>query len=260
MRIRKIVLLVLCIVILCTTTGCSLMKVWLQSLQRIGNSETSNTSETDPYPLHNDIAIPKRSKVNSSNTILILGNSFIGTSEIGAFLDDMLARGNTQMTCEAISRGYATVQTYTSDTYLMETIAEGQYCYVFQCGFYRYKDAVALEEMAAACKASNTGLVAFPAHNEQEDVINMIGDVPLLNWKGEINAIIDRGVAYRDFCIDDAHQHSTPLAGYVGAGLIYRAVLRKNPPELSQAPLTMWEVEQTLGSYTRTWNRKHVCK
>ena len=128
MRIRKIILLALCIVILCTTAGCGFVKIW----KRIGNSETSNASATEPYPLYNDIAIPNRSKVNSSNTILILGNSFIGTSQIAAFLNDMLTQGNTQMTCKAISRGYATVQTYTTDAYLMETIAEGGYCYVFQ--------------------------------------------------------------------------------------------------------------------------------
>lgn len=271
MGVRRIVLCILSIVLFFTVSGCGFVDGWNRLLSSMDDPDPRNpqssytphnpsTLEQKTYPLFNQFPIPEYTQVNDSKTILILGNSFVGSSQIGAFLNDILTQRNTSMTCQAISRGYATVQTYTSDTALMESIAAGEYCYVFQCGFYTYPDATALQKMVTACKESNTGLVIFPAHNEQTGVINIATGVPILNWKNEINAIIDRGVAYEEFCMNDAHQHSTPLAGYVGAALIYQAIFKDVPPVLSQAPLTTQEVEQILGFYANTLNRNHVCR
>ena len=59
-----------------------------------------------------------------------------------------------------------------------------------------------------------------------------------LSWKEEIDALISGGVRYDDMCMNDMHQHSTPLAGYVGAHLIYRNLFDKIPLELGDgAPL-----------------------
>ncbi len=48
--------------------------------------------------------------------------------------------------------------------------------------------------------------------------------------------LLDFGVDKWDMCIDDYHKHSKPLAGYVGAHMICRAVYGeapKNDPPLS---------------------------
>ncbi len=300
MGARKMFVFILSMLLLCTVSGCSLVDTWLHIQESKNDPDpresfepftptvppwysdprtptpeiptatpsipvsptrtpTSTPTMTPSLPT-NYVQIPDLTEVNASQVILILGNSFVSTSKVGRFLNDMLFEGSTHMECEAVSRGYASVLTYTSDTAMMEAIAQGQYSYVFLCGFYSYGDAAAVQDMVNVCKASDTGLVLFPAHNEQQEVLNAVSGVPVLNWKKEINSIISRGVAYSDFCIDDAHQHSTPLAGYIGAGLIYRAIFEETPPPLLAAPMSMWQVEEILGSYVHTWNLEHVCK
>lgn len=184
--------------------------------------------------------------------ILILGNSFIHTSQIGQILDTMC--GN-EASVEAHSRGNSHVETYTSDTGLMQKIRGGNYSVVFICGLYNQVSFDALQQMINACKESNTKLAVFPAHNENqqniERVMSMYPDTVFINWKAEINSLISTGIDVSNFCIPDAHNHSTPLAGYVGAHMIYRAVFNKIPQttqfaEVSQAQINL------LGNYATT--------
>ncbi len=193
-------------------------------------------------------------QTNSSKRILILGNSFIGTSKIGVFLNDMLASANNGYTANAISIGMAEVHTYLSDEQLCNQIKNGEYCYVFQCGFYSYAAIADFGEMKKACEKSNTPIVIFPAHNETEVIFNKAfetyKDVPLLNWKSKVQSLIDGGVEYFDMCEDDVHKHSKPLAGYVGAYLIYKTLFGSAPPAITaNAPLTPDEVNSKLGAY-----------
>lgn len=189
--------------------------------------------------------------LNGSKEILILGNSFINTSQIGAFLNDML-RG-TGYTATAYSRGYAEVSTYANDSYLCTEIKNGKYCYVFQCGFYSDSAVSDFKTMKNTCDASGTPIVIFPAHNENQSSINaakiQFNSIPLLDWKNEINNLVESGVEYWDFCIDDSHKHSTTLAGYVGAHMIYTVLFGKIPPEIKTSPLSMTQVRAKLGDY-----------
>lgn len=83
-----------------------------------------------------------------------------------------------------------------------------------------------------------------------QKAINEHFDTAVLSWKNEINALIDSGVNYDDFCINDVHKHSTPLAGYVGAHMIYRSIFKTTPPSLSDnAPLTNEYVNTKLNNY-----------
>ncbi len=183
------------------------------------------------------------------NKILILGNSFVNTSQVGNILQDMCG---SNAFVEAYSRGYATVETYVQDSYMLQNIREGNYSVVFMCGFYRANDGVQFSEIVDACESSNTQLAIFPAHNETRSLIDEVTDmypnVVLIDWKAEVDGLISTGIDVSNFCINDSHQHSTPLAGYVGAHMIYRAVFNKNPKTTSFDQVSKSQIN-LLGDY-----------
>ena len=186
---------------------------------------------------------------DNRNRILILGNSFVSTSDIGSTLQAMCG---SNVSVEAYSRGYASVKTYTQDTHMMQNIRAGRYSTVFMCGVYTYSDVVELEDIVHACEASNTKMAIFPAHNENRSNIDkaavMYPSVALIDWKAEIDALISTGVDDSHFCIADSHKHSTPLAGYVGAHMIYRAVFNKMPQTTSFGQVSKSQIA-LLGDY-----------
>lgn len=192
---------------------------------------------------------------NGKKAVLFLGNSFVGTSRVGTFFDAMVFAAKKDCTVTAKSIGYATAALYaTQYTEWLTRIKQGDYGIVFMCGLYGSGDVSALQTLLDACKVSNTRLVIFPAHNESASQIKAAAeiyqDTPLLNWKNEIDKYIAAGVPLADLCIDDAHMHSTPLAGYIGAAMVYRAVFDTEPPSLPEgAPLSQSEVDGKLGNF-----------
>ncbi len=196
-------------------------------------------------------------KINDNRKrILILGNSFIGSSRIGTILQAMC--GN-ELYVEAIATGYAHVGTYTKNPTVMQKIRDGNYSVVFMCGLYDQEAVNDLADMIKVCEDSNTKLAVFPAHNESqpkiEHAISLYPDTIFLNWKAEIDNLINKGIDVSNFCIPDAHNHSTPLAGYVGAHMIYRAVFNKIPQttqfaEVSESQIKLLVEYITTGSIT----------
>lgn len=191
--------------------------------------------------------------VNRGANIVILGNSFINSSDIGYILSDMC---RDQHYIDALSIGYATVsKTYSVDEGMLSRIKSGHIDALFICGFYSLNDAEALDTIVNACKYSNTKLFIFPAHNENRSAIDKAVseyDYPvLLDWKSEIDFLIDSGVEYDDFCIQDTHKHSKPLAGYVGAHMIYRTLFGKFPPDTGYS-IDQGYVNEMLGDYVNT--------
>ena len=211
-------------------------------------------------------ALPTRAKgfetpaISLSGTpsrILILGNSFVSTSKIGSILQDMLTATGKNCQVDAISIGFATVSAYTENyrNYL-EEIERGSYDAVFMCGFYYAEDVTSFAEILRVSKKGGATPVIFPAHNENllhiDATAKEYPEVTLLHWKNEVNLLIDRGVSRDDFCIDDGHNHSTPLAGYVGAHMIYRTLYKGTlPPSVSSActAITAAEIAELLGDY-----------
>lgn len=200
---------------------------------------------------------------NGKKTALIIGNSFVYErySGIGPTLRDMIATGNKDCQVRVVGVGYASISAYaneTASTYKahIDDIKGGKYGVVFLCGLYSDADVTALSVIKNACHSSNTQLVLFPAHNENETHIAAAsaahGDLTLLNWKARINALIDAGLTREDFCVNDAHGHSNALAGYVGATLIYECLFDTEPPALSaESPyISQSEVDAKLGSIT----------
>ena len=192
-------------------------------------------------------------EVEEDTTVLILGNSFISSSRIGAILNEMCVHAPYRISVQAISRGYAQVGTYTSDTAIMQEIGSGLYGCVFICGFYSANEVDNLRTLKAACDESDTPLVIFPAHNESASVISaalaLDDSIYYIPWRDEVETFITLlGVDKWDMCINDMHKHSTPLAGYVGAHMIYRALFDEVPPTVSVVDVIDAEtVKETLG-------------
>lgn len=187
--------------------------------------------------------------------LLLLGNSFIGSSEIGTHLNRMFADNSKGATATPVSVGYATVQTFASDSARMDTIRSGEYGAVFLCGLYSGSEVAYIETIRAACETGGAQLILLPAHNESRTAILQASktypDIPILDWKAEIDTFLAAGQDKWDFCINDAHLHSTPLAGYVGAHMIYRAIYEECPIA-SAGSVTEFEMWAILADYIET--------
>ena len=192
-------------------------------------------------------------KKSKANSVLIVGNSFINSSKVGFILDEMIRKTGKTTYVEHISRGYAHVDTYSEDSYLMARVKNGEFSAVFVCGFYNNDQAEYLAKIKKFCDASETALFMFPAHNEQSSAVkyvqSQVGDVRVLNWKNEVQSFIDNGGNKWDFCIDDMHLHSTPLAGYIGAHMIYRAIFGEMPDCSVSEYVTQKQVDKLLPGY-----------
>ena len=202
---------------------------------------------------------------NDSKVFLILGNSFLNSSKIADFLSDMLITDGSKYAVEI--RLGETVVDFANNQDLITDIEKGTFAYIFQCGFYynsEQKDTItnAFKTILDACEKSNTSIVQFPAHNEHlteiKNVLSQYENLYCLNWKEEINSLIESGVSHSsltqsDFCENDSYKHSTPLAGYVGAHMIYRNIFGSMPPKLSSsAPLDMSTINTKLLTYPTT--------
>ena len=202
------------------------------ALSDAGVAQVINDAALQPVAAHTMLALGEKEPIR----LLILGNSFIYTSQVGRILEAMCAMDERAVTVTAVSRGYARVSTYVTDADLMADIRAGDYDVVLQCGFYDTEQKTYLADMKAACDASGTALAIFPAHNENASALAAVRaaypDLLYLDWKGQVQAFIDGGASVWDFCIDDSHKHSTQVAGYVGAHMIYRALFGQAPSDL----------------------------
>ena len=202
-----------------------------------------------------DARLGTLSSLKNAKNIIILGNSFVGTSKIGAILGEMYTVNNISTPVYWISRGYATVATYVSDYDLMQKIKDGYYGAVFICGLYTDAEIENLKILEKACNKSNTELVILPAHNENQGTIDKARQefphLTIIDWKNEVQAFIDNGMSKWDFCKNDAHFHSTPLAGYVGAHMIYRAIQSEMPSADMSQTISQEDVENKLGTYIK---------
>lgn len=185
--------------------------------------------------------------------IIVLGNSFIATSRIDYIYNDIAMSSGKAPLMYAQSRGYASISTYAQDSAFLKRISNGEWAAVFLCGFYG-QDTTSVGIIKNACDKSNTQLIIFPAHNESDQMrINATSKYPELiciNWKREIDQLIKEGRSKWDFCINDEHLHSTPLAGYVGAMMIWRAIWGEMPDvTLTSGMIDQEWADSVLDSY-----------
>jgi len=202
---------------------------------------------------------PGFSKLDADyKSILIIGNSFIRTSCIGDALRAMLSANGNRCDVTDVSIGMAQVSTFTSNSEIVTNIRNKKYDAVFLCGLYNMGEVAEVSKMKAYCDQSGTDLILFPAHNEERSVINKaLGDVDgikILDWKAELEALIASGVNIWSLCIDDYYRHSNPLAGYVGAHMIYRAMYGKVPEAMNKTAngIDTSVAMDVLGDYVST--------
>lgn len=182
-------------------------------------------------------------KYNRSNKILIIGNSFVGDkfSAISITLDQLLkTAGKTEYEFENITIYNMSIKDYIKEPYISD-MRNGKYKVVFMCGIYGQGDVDGMQKAIDACRQSNTGLVFFLAHNERDERIaeaqKRYPDEMYLDWREEIDSFIDNNSDFWEFCMNDGPQHSTPLGGYVGAHMIYKAVFHEVPPPYKSTSL-----------------------
>lgn len=224
---------------------------------------TFNYKEVDSVAVNKMMARAKKTHAPQSNMgilkltdkkkkILILGNSFVASSNIGDILSTMCG---SKASVEAQSVGMATVSTFVKDGHSLQKIRSGNYSILFMCGFYADNNSADFEKIVEACKDSNTKLAIFPAHNENRNEIDRsaaaYSHATLIDWKAEVDALIACGVDWTNLYVDDEANHSTPLAGYVGAHMIYRAVFDEIPKTTTVPEVTKSEIE-LLGNYSKT--------
>ncbi len=202
------------------------------------------------------------SSLKNTKSVLVFGNSFVSTSCVGVILSDMFASNGVRTSVTSNQRGNASLATYASDTAFMNRIRNGAYGAVFACGLYSSEDIDALKKLDEACKRSGTTLVLFPAHNETPQFISRAKEefphIIMLDWKAELNALINGGKNILDFCYDDSIFHSKPLAGYVGAHMIYRAIFGETPSGKISGEISQTTVENKLGDYVKTGSAQRV--
>ena len=202
-----------------------------------------------------DAPIPPLPQNSSSKEILILGNSFIGSSHIGLILNDMLDEAKSEYNVKTVSIGGAYTGTFFENKTLMNEIKSGKYCYVFQCGLYSSKAVSTFAPLKEVYDEAGVPVVFFPAHNENaasiDSALQQYYDVPILNWKGELDALIKSGISRDILCQNDYYGHSKPIAGYVGAHMIFRTLFGKMPTD-NTSSVGKDEVRSVLGSYADT--------
>lgn len=191
------------------------------------------------------------SEGNGKKSILILGNSFVNSSRIGNTLQDLCG---DECKITGVSRSNVSVLHYAADEEMLERIESGQYGILFMCGFFSSKDVEEFEKIQEACEKSDTVLVIFPAHNEVVTSINSAKSkfsesAHFLDWRTTLNNLVISGVDYWDLCMHDGPEHSTPLAGYVGAYMIYCAVFGKTPQNIPKTSISYDYIQEKLGDY-----------
>ena len=187
--------------------------------------------------------------------ILVVGNSFVSTSNIGAVLDDLLSSNGKNALVNAISIGMGNIGRYSQEDYVLEEVASGVYDLVIMSGFYGADDSASLRIFKDICDDTDTLLVTMPAYNENITSArssSRICEVKCLEWKTEIDNFINGGVDKWALCYNDSYYHSTALAGYIGAHMVYRAIYSECPTELPTHAVSQYEIEHYLGDYSST--------
>ena len=164
--------------------------------------------------------------------ILILGNSFIWTSNVERPLKSILEENGVQATVDWQAKGYWRVQLHYDDIFgakdELPLVKAGYYDVIILQTIYDFTDAryVAnfVEELES--RELSTRIVLFPAENEASYSVEYAKtnnrDVGLANWQGLIHKLwYQEGFPQNSLAMPDEIRHANELAGYAGAVLLY---------------------------------------
>lgn len=186
-------------------------------------------------------------------SMLVVGNSFVGTSDIGDILQNLFTVNGKSSTVHSISIGMGNIGKYAVDEQILSALRSGAYDVLFISGFYTNDDTYSLEVIKNVCDENGISVIVLPAHNENQASAERSAsalNIPIINWKSELDELLSSGVDKLALCINDSYSHSTPLAGYVGAHMIYRAIYGEAPSNIGSY-LSSLEISK-LGDYART--------
>lgn len=190
--------------------------------------------------------------IPQNRPVVFIGNSFIGSSQVATIFKEMVKKEGKSLTVTTRSYGGAQLSDFAYNSALVREISSGAFGTVFLCGFYGYSQ-VDMDVIVDACKQGNATLAVFPAHNENSTSIRIVKmqypELAHINWKAEIDALIANGVDPLDMYVEDAHHHSTTLAGYVGAQMAYRAIFGEIPTKQLSDTISTSYVKSKLGDY-----------
>ena len=164
--------------------------------------------------------------------IAIAGNSFISSSQVAPQLQRMLAANGKNAAAQGFSYPNITVSQIAADPQIMHTLCDGNYDVLFLCSAYYSEDVDALSVVEQACQKSGTELVLFPAHNEgtfYTELAYRNTNAKLAHWKVAIDNLISAGIPESSLIMYDGPRHSTELAGYCGAVMIYGMLYETAP-------------------------------
>ncbi len=194
--------------------------------------------------------------------IYFVGNSFIGYSNIPNILGEMAQKNGQNLRVSWKWIPNSRISHFVKDADIMNALKSGKYDALFLCGMYSTDDVADIDAIVKACNASGTQIVLFPAHNENASAIEMMRNklpsLKIIDWKGEIEALIAEGRSFWSFCYDDGPRHSNDIGGYVGAHMIYRAIYGKNPTAQMSQYVQQSDVNKVLGKYVTSASARRI--
>ena len=194
--------------------------------------------------------------------VYFVGNSFIGYSDIPNILKEMSQRNGQNLRVSWKWIPNSRISHFIKDSEIMDALKSGKYDALFLCGMYSTDDVADIDAIVKACNASGTQIVLFPAHNENAAAIEMMRNklpsLKIIDWKGEIEALITEGRSFWSFCYNDGPRHSNEIGGYVGAHMIYRAIYGKNPTAQMSQYVKQSDVNRVLGKYVTSASARRI--
>ena len=213
--LMKITTILLFIVLLFSTTGC----------------DNQDADEETTIPENQRIITEDLS--GKPGRILIMGNSFVGTSSVDFALRRLVEENGEDLEVETVSEGYANIGSLAAHLETNPGIKEGLYDAIFLCGVYG-SDIDPLKDYLDAVKDTKTKIILFPASNESpSDIIAAREKYPGTGYVGWLDIVSElfRIEYFRleAFVFMDEHLHLNEIGGYAGALMIYNYLYREAP-------------------------------
>ena len=156
--------------------------------------------------------------------ILVLGNSFIWTSDVDGQLLELASANGVRLEVTRHAVGYSQAAGHYQDIFVQQLypeVFENYYDVILLQTIYQFNDYLAVGDFLTAMDryGIEAQLLLFPAENEGGYAENAKADYPkarLANWKQllfEVKYNLGFGNALN---FDDDIQHSSPLAGFAG--------------------------------------------
>lgn len=182
--------------------------------------------------------------------ILVLGNSFIWTSDVDGQLLELASANGVRLEVTRHAVGYSQAAGHYQDIFVQQLypeVFENYYDVILLQTIYQFNDYLAVGDFLTAMDryGIEAQLLLFPAENEGGYAENAKADYPkarLANWKQllfEVKYNLGFGNALN---FDDDIQHSSPLAGFAGAVLLYYRMFAELPDATELA-------DRMLGAY-----------